>query len=80
MEIDINFENRPNSFIVCWNEKCLLGEKCLRRIETMVMLNRLICWMLMVCHNYVTTDDIPLISIQFEYFMDCCERISALNN
>jgi hypothetical protein len=32
MEMDINFENRPNSFIVCWNEKCLLGEKCLRRI------------------------------------------------
>ena len=55
-------------------------EKCIRRVEAMVMLNRLICWMLMVCHNYVTTDDIPLISIQFEYFMDCCERISALNN
>lgn len=32
MEMDINFENRPNSFIVCWNEKCLFGEKCLRRI------------------------------------------------
>lgn len=30
--MDINFENRPNSFIVCWNEKCLFGEKCLRRI------------------------------------------------
>ena len=43
----------------------------------MVMLNRVICWMLMICHNYTTSDDIPLIAIQFEHFMDYCERISS---
>ena len=32
MEVDINFENKPKNFIVCFNERCSLENKCLRRL------------------------------------------------
>jgi hypothetical protein len=30
--MDIDFENIPKDFVVCFNEGCLLGKGCLRRI------------------------------------------------
>lgn len=32
MEVNINFENKPKNFIVCFNENCSLRENCLRRL------------------------------------------------
>jgi hypothetical protein len=32
MEVNINFENKPKNFIVCFNENCSLMENCLRRL------------------------------------------------
>lgn len=32
MEVNINFENKPKGFIVCYNESCSIGGYCLRRL------------------------------------------------
>ena len=32
MEVNINFENKPKNFIVCFNESCSIGGYCLRRL------------------------------------------------
>ena len=32
MKVEINFKNKPKNFIVCFNERCSLGENCLRRL------------------------------------------------
>ena len=34
--MNIDFENKPTSFILCFNKKCLLRKKCLRHLTTLV--------------------------------------------
>ncbi|EDR22946.1 hypothetical protein, conserved [Entamoeba dispar SAW760] len=50
-------------------------DKSIRKIETITLLNRIICWILMISHNFTTPDDIPLISLEIESFMDSTENI-----
>ncbi|EMS15464.1 hypothetical protein KM1_030130 [Entamoeba histolytica HM-3:IMSS] len=51
-------------------------DECIRRIEAITLLNRIICWVLMISHNFTTPDDIPLICLEIESFMDSTETIS----
>ncbi|ELP94334.1 hypothetical protein EIN_131830, partial [Entamoeba invadens IP1] len=51
-------------------------DKCIKRVELMSLFNRIICWVLMISHNFVNSDDVPLICLEFDSFMDCSETVA----